>query len=159
MPSLNVSFYKLMSLMKKYIPNLFDHFVSDFFFCCWKMKSNHNGGQVDNRVQPSMFASQWFLTIFCVNCPFDLLSRIWDIYLLEGEKTIYRFGIAILKLKDKELMKMNFEDIMKKMKSIFKEVDLEKLIQTALSIKITRKILEVSNFWLILVNSLPLFRP
>ena len=79
--------------------------------------------------------------------------------MLEGEKTIYRFGIAILKLKDKELMKMNFEDIMKKMKSIFKEVDLEKLIQTALSIKITRKILEVSNFWLILVNSLPLFRP
>lgn len=35
-------------------------------------------------VLPSMYCSQWFITVFAYNLPFDQLLRCWDIFLLEG---------------------------------------------------------------------------
>ena len=39
----------------------------------------------------------------------DSLVRIWDLYLLEGQKTIYRVAIAILKLNEDKLLKGDLE--------------------------------------------------
>jgi len=123
MPSLGPSFYKLFVLMKRYLPKLFDHFLNQ-------------------RVQPSMYASQWFLTIFSVNFSFEILAKIWDIYLLEGIKTVYRFGLAVLRIKEKEFLEADFEGVMDKIKTMYGEIDSETLLKTAFSIKITNKILQ-----------------
>ena len=90
-----------------------------------------------------MYASQWFLTLFAINFPFEILERIWDIYLLEGEKTIYRFGVAILVLHEDELLAEDFEKVMDSLKKMYKDVDANKLISTALNLKITNSILQV----------------
>ena len=38
---------------------------------------------------------------------------MFDIYLYEGEKVLYRIGLAILKMKEKQLFNLNkFEEIM-----------------------------------------------
>jgi hypothetical protein len=90
-----------------------------------------------------MFASQWFLTLFAVNFSFEILARIWDIYLLEGEKTLYRFGIAVLILNQEDLLNDDFEKIMDGFKRMYKDVDLTKLVTTALNVKVTNTILRV----------------
>jgi len=123
MPSLAPSFYNLSVLMKKYLPKLFEHFTAQ-------------------RVQPSMYASQWFLTIFSVNFCFEILAKIWDILLLEGTKTIYRFGLAVLSIKEKELLELEFEGIMTKNKTMYSEIDGDALVKMALSIKVTNKMLQ-----------------
>lgn len=50
---------------------------------------------------PQIYASQWFLTLFSVYFPFEVVVRIWDIYLVEGRKTIFRFALAIMKINEK----------------------------------------------------------
>jgi len=77
-----------------------------------------------------------------VNFSFGILARIWDIYLLEGIKTVYRFGLAVLSIKEKELLETDFEGIMDKIKNMYNEIDPDTLIKTALNIKVTNKILQ-----------------
>ena len=46
---------------------------------------------------------------------------MFDIYLYEGEKVLYRIGLAILKMKEKKLFRLNkFEEIMFFMKALIK---------------------------------------
>ena len=41
-------------------------------------------------VFPTMFCSHWFITLFAYTLPFDHLLRTWDIFFLEGIKTVFR---------------------------------------------------------------------
>jgi hypothetical protein len=34
-------------------------------------------------INPSMYASQWFITVFSYSFPFSLALRIWDVFLSE----------------------------------------------------------------------------
>lgn len=80
-PGLEKSFYIMLSLLKKHVPKVYDIF------------KKYN-------LHPSMYASQWFITIFAVNLKFDILVRIFDVFLLEGQKILYRFALGILKLSE-----------------------------------------------------------
>jgi hypothetical protein len=44
----------------------------------------------DEGVHPSMYCSHWFITILAYTLPFDHLLRVWDVFFLEGTKTIFR---------------------------------------------------------------------
>ena len=52
-----------------------------------------------------MYAQPWFLTLYSGFFKLELVSRIWDIFLVEGKKTIFRVALAILKLNEDELMR------------------------------------------------------
>ena len=54
---------------------------------------------------PVMYAQPWFLTLYSGFFKLELVSRIWDIFLVEGKKTIFRIALAILKLNEEELLK------------------------------------------------------
>ena len=53
-------------------------------------------------MRPSMYASQWFMTVFSYNFPFDVVVRIWDIFLAEGWKIVFRVALALLQLSASE---------------------------------------------------------
>ena len=93
-----------------------------------------------------MYASQWFLTLFAVNFSFDILVRIWDVYLLEGEKTIYRIAIALLLKNETKLLVRDFEELMNQLKDMYKVEDVDGLIKNASSLKITNSVLQVSIY-------------
>uniref|UniRef100_A0A183J3V0 Rab-GAP TBC domain-containing protein n=1 Tax=Soboliphyme baturini TaxID=241478 RepID=A0A183J3V0_9BILA len=38
----------------------------------------------------------WFITLFYNSVPFETMLRIWDCFLLEGPKVLYRFSLAFL---------------------------------------------------------------
>ncbi|KAH8855924.1 TBC1 domain family member 2B [Schistosoma japonicum] len=46
----------------------------------------------------------WFLAIFYDSVPFETLLRIWDVFLLEGSETLFRFAVAILKRNEDMLL-------------------------------------------------------
>lgn len=50
--------------MKEQLPKLGDHFAQEM-------------------INPSMYASQWFITVFSYSFPFHLALRIWDVFLSE----------------------------------------------------------------------------
>jgi len=92
MPGLANNFYVFLSLMKKYMPKLNNHLL-------------------ELKFTPQMYASQWFLTIFAVYFPIEVVVRIWDVFLVEGRKTIFRIGLAIMKLNQKLILSAPFEQI------------------------------------------------
>lgn len=50
-----------------------------------------------NNLTPAMYATQWFLTAFTQRFPYDLVTRVWDIFLLEDWKVFYRVCLALFK--------------------------------------------------------------
>lgn len=56
-------------------------------------------------IELSLFA--WFLTIFVDGTPPALFLRLWDCFLYEGDKTMFRVALALLKMNEKELFKFN----------------------------------------------------
>lgn len=71
------SLYIVEKLVKKYLPK-----VSRYF-------------QREN-IEISMFATQWIMTVFSSTFPFELVVRVWDVFLVEGWKVVYRVVIALL---------------------------------------------------------------
>ncbi|KRX67903.1 TBC1 domain family member 2B [Trichinella sp. T9] len=55
-------------------------------------------------VDLSLFTFSWFLTIFVDNFPHQTYLNIWDCFLFEGNKVLFRFAIAALKLKEDEIV-------------------------------------------------------
>lgn len=52
---------------------------------------------LENNLTPAMYATQWFLTAFTQRFPYDLVTRVWDIFLLEDWKVFYRVCLALFK--------------------------------------------------------------
>ncbi|KAI7852043.1 rab-GTPase-TBC domain-containing protein, partial [Circinella umbellata] len=60
-------------------------------------------------VQPSMYASQWFLTLFSSKCPLYLAFRVFDMVLLEGSHVVLRFALALMFRNQHTLLNLDFE--------------------------------------------------
>jgi hypothetical protein len=76
-----------------------------------------------------MYASQWFLTLYAIYFNIDVVVRIWDIYLVEGKKTLFRIALGILKLCEKRLMKAELGDMFIIFREFRTSVDKELLIK------------------------------
>eukprot|EP00884_Botryococcus_braunii_P005294 jgi/Botrbrau1/14766/Bobra.0103s0014.1 len=68
-------------------------------------------------VQPTMYCSHWFITIMAYTLPFDHLLRVWDVFFLEGTKTIFRVGLALLKSGEPTLRQLPFEKLLSSLNS------------------------------------------
>ncbi|NWI57553.1 US6NL protein, partial [Calyptomena viridis] len=58
-----------------------------------------------------IYTTKWFLQCFIDRTPFTLTLRLWDIYILEGERVLTAMAYTILKLHKKRLLKMTLEDL------------------------------------------------
>ncbi|XP_069485808.1 USP6 N-terminal-like protein isoform X2 [Ambystoma mexicanum] len=59
----------------------------------------------------SLYTMKWFFQCFLDRTPFTLSLRIWDIYILEGERVLTAMSYTILKLHRKYLMKLSMEEL------------------------------------------------
>ena len=61
-------------------------------------------------VHPSMWATQWFMTVFAYSFPLHAVARIWDSFLLEGWKVPLRVALALLADAERELTTVLADD-------------------------------------------------
>ena len=120
-PDLKKKFYVLLNLEKKYIPKIYDIFKRDGVFI-------------------SIYASQWLLCLFAKDLKPNILVRIFDVFLFEGFKVIYRFALAFLKLKEKAFIsnKKGIFYSMNTIKLLFDNVDIDELFKVAFSFSLSR---------------------
>ncbi|RWS03375.1 TBC1 domain family member 2B-like protein [Dinothrombium tinctorium] len=69
-----------------------------------KLPALHNHLEAHG-VEISFFS--WFLTCFVDNIPVKIYLRVWDVFLYEGSKVMFRFALAFLKYHEEEILKMN----------------------------------------------------
>uniref|UniRef100_A0A671RES9 USP6 N-terminal-like protein n=1 Tax=Sinocyclocheilus anshuiensis TaxID=1608454 RepID=A0A671RES9_9TELE len=63
------------------------------------------------QMSTGIYTTKWFLQCFIDRTPFTLTLRLWDIYILEGEKVLTGMAYTLLKLHKKHLLKMSLEDL------------------------------------------------
>lgn len=102
--------------------------------------------------------------MFCVfiieqaPCLFQTLLRIWDCFLLEGPKVLFRFSLAILKMNERSLLaKQDTVSIMRQLKAAAKLCfDVDHLFQVR-KLKITCTVLVL--FKVLLYSSNTIYIP
>ena len=64
------------------------------------------------------YATKWFISLYTDVLPFNCVVRLIDCLLFERNKIIYRVALAILKIKQKKIVKAKS---MEEMMALFKE--------------------------------------
>jgi hypothetical protein len=99
-------------------------------------------------VHLTMYATQWLLTQFTSNFKFDLVFRVWDAFLGEGWKIIYRVMLALMQKYQSQLLKMSFEDILTFFRELPTKIDGNQIMDMALKIPLRKKVMaKYENEW------------
>ena len=88
MPDYQIRVYQLNYFIKEYFPELSTHFKK-------------------NQINPDVFFSKWILTIFSNYLPFDVLYKVWDVFIFDKWKAIFKFSLMILNSMKDKLIKMD----------------------------------------------------
>ncbi|GAA5876163.1 hypothetical protein JCM1840_007056 [Sporobolomyces johnsonii] len=92
MPGLQLRLFQFDRLVEELLPGVFLHMLRQ-------------------GVKSSMYASQWFLTLFGYRFPLELVSSVFDLVFAEGVEAIFRFAVALLKRNEAHLCTLEFEDL------------------------------------------------
>ncbi|KAF9663926.1 hypothetical protein SADUNF_Sadunf17G0102800 [Salix dunnii] len=127
LPLVQQYLFQFDCLMKEHMPKLGEHFTQEM-------------------INPSMYASQWFITVFLYSFPFHLALRIWDVFLYEGVKIVFKVGLALIKFCHDDLVKLPFEKFIHALRN-FPEgaMDPDTLLPMANSIKVSRRLEELKQ--------------
>ena len=115
-PMLQLCFYQLKMLMDAHCPGLRAHL---------------EGVGLD----VSIFASQWFMTLFVYRLHFRSVLRLWDIFLCEGWKIIFRLSIMLLKSEQHRLMGQPIDVCMHVLRTITDDKHPDAIIDSAMAVK------------------------
>ena len=116
-PKLKVQFYMLRQLMKQQVPKLAAH--------CDALN-----------VDVSFYASRWFLTLLVYHFPFRAIVRVWDIFMCEGWKIIFRVIIAMMRWEEVELLQLPFDQLVPRLNELpGSDKDPDEIIVRALKVK------------------------
>jgi hypothetical protein len=64
LPLVQQYLFQFERLVRVHMPKLGEHFIEEM-------------------INPSMYASQWFITVFSYSFPFPMTLRVWDVFLYE----------------------------------------------------------------------------
>ena len=88
MPDYLIKLYQLNYFIKDNFPKLLPHLKI-------------------NQINPDIFFSKWILTIFSNFLPFETLYNVWDLFVLDKWKAIFKFSIIIVYYMKDKLMNMD----------------------------------------------------
>jgi len=122
LPLVQQYLFQFERLVKEQLPKLGTHFDQEM-------------------INPSMYASQWFITVFSYSFPFPLALRIWDVFLYEGVKIVFKVGLALLKYCQDDLVKLPFEKLVHALRNFPEDaLNPDTLLPLAYSIKVTKRL-------------------
>ncbi|XP_069394923.1 TBC1 domain family member 12-like isoform X2 [Paralichthys olivaceus] len=71
------------------LPRLFSHFQA-------------------NSLTPDLYLIDWIFTLYSKSLPLDVACRVWDVFCRDGEESLFRTGLGILRLYEEVLLQMDF---------------------------------------------------
>ncbi|KAI8369574.1 rab-GTPase-TBC domain-containing protein [Radiomyces spectabilis] len=63
-------------------------------------------------VVPSMYAAQWFMTLFAYRCPLELVFRVYDVVFVEGSQIVLNFALALMRRNQQTILSLEFEGLL-----------------------------------------------
>ncbi|KAI9249642.1 rab-GTPase-TBC domain-containing protein [Sporodiniella umbellata] len=93
MEGLQLRLYQFDMLVKEHVPRVSRHFEQQ-------------------GISSTMYASQWFMTLFAYKFPMHLVFRVYDVLLTEGLGSVFQFALALLKRNEGQLLGLEFERLL-----------------------------------------------
>ena len=90
----------------------------------------------------SLYATNWFMTLFACVFKFETVLRIWDCFFFEGRKIVFRVLLGLVKLCKTEIRDKSFEEALEAIKEKAQTVGPDELFQSAFSFRLSRSKLE-----------------
>ncbi|KAM7319726.1 hypothetical protein ACRRTK_021409 [Alexandromys fortis] len=59
-----------------------------------------------HHIDLSLITFNWFLVVFADSLISDILLRVWDAFLYEGTKVVFRYALAIFKYNEEEILRL-----------------------------------------------------
>lgn len=78
-----------------------------------------------NKIPTDIYATNWFMTMFCCDLNIDLVLCILDLFLLEGIKALIRVSLALLSFMEKRILEMNYEESMVYLSHSNKDIEID----------------------------------
>ncbi|CAK9320059.1 unnamed protein product [Citrullus colocynthis] len=129
LPLVQQYLFQFDNLVREQLPKLGEHFTREM-------------------INPSMYASQWFITVFSYSFPFHLALRIWDVFLYEGVTIVFKVGLALLKYCHDDLVKLPFEKLIHALRNFPEDaMDPDTLLPMAYSIKVSKQLEESKQLY------------
>ncbi|XP_065050951.1 USP6 N-terminal-like protein isoform X1 [Rhopilema esculentum] len=115
------AFWALSALLTDKIHHMHGFFVPGFPKLI-RFQSHHD--KILNKTMPklqkhlekegcftSLYTLKWFMQCFLDRLPFSLVLRLYDIFMIEGDRILYGMAFGIMKLHKKQFMKMGLEEL------------------------------------------------
>jgi len=90
-------------------------------------------------VHVTMFVTQWLVTLYVREFPFDLVARVWDSFLVEGWKVIYRVMLSLMEEASRDILGLQFEGILHYLRDFPSSVNGQAIMARSLKIPLKRK--------------------
>uniref|UniRef100_A0A0G4G3X1 Rab-GAP TBC domain-containing protein n=1 Tax=Chromera velia CCMP2878 TaxID=1169474 RepID=A0A0G4G3X1_9ALVE len=59
-----------------------------------------------------MYLVEWMYTLFTRSLPFDLVTRVWDLFVVEGDPVLFQVSLGILAYFESDIVKGNLDTVM-----------------------------------------------
>lgn len=86
---MNIYYRIFMTILSHNLPKIFTHFLS-------------------SGLSPDFYLLDWIYTIYAKAMPLDVVCRIWDIFIRDGDEFLFKTAIGILHLYQEQLLTMDF---------------------------------------------------
>ena len=122
MPDFLIRVYQLKNFIELYFPKLYSHLRR-------------------NKINIDLFFSKWLLTIFSNYFPFDVLYKVWDVFIIDKWKALFKFCMIILFFMKEDMMKMDLPKFCDYFQSneLLTSLSFEQMIKHYNDYKITNK--------------------
>ncbi|KAH3763015.1 E3 ubiquitin-protein ligase HERC2 [Pelomyxa schiedti] len=88
-------------------------------------------------ISPNFFLLEWFITLFTRVLPLSHASRVWDCLFWSGEEFVHQVALGILKIHQKMLLSLSFEELAVSLHHLPKDFSEETLMTSVYSIQIS----------------------
>ena len=122
MPDFLIRVYQLKNFIEFYFPKLSNHLRR-------------------TQINIDLFFSKWLLTIFSNYFPFDILYQVWDVFIIDKWKALFKFCMIIIFFMKEDMMKMDLNQFCQYFRSddLLSSLSFEQMIKHYNDYKITNK--------------------
>ncbi|EOA82735.1 hypothetical protein ACJQWK_04283 [Exserohilum turcicum] len=95
----------LMMLIKDYLPKVWLSINDTDLINTGAGSYAHPNSKFQRQPTVALSCTSWFMSIFVGVLPIETVLRVWDAFLYEGPRALYRYALAIFKLGEPEIRK------------------------------------------------------
>jgi hypothetical protein len=95
----------LMMLIKDYLPKVWSSINDTDLINSGAGSNAHPNSKFQRQPTVALSCTSWFMSIFVGVLPIETVLRVWDNFLYEGPRALYRYALAIFKLSEPDIRK------------------------------------------------------